>query len=120
VQLTSLLAGIQAVSFRGMTSEPVTRIKIRSLQTEVRLELITSAEDERGSIMAQNLFNLAVISSQIRAFLIMGDQFPTAVTRYSVQYVPHTVINGRVHIEGVYDEAAILKHIAMAIKNRPD
>jgi alkyl hydroperoxide reductase subunit AhpF len=117
VQLTSLLTGIQAVSFQGMTLEAMTRIKIRGLQKEVRIELITSSEDEQGSIMAQTIFNLAVFSPPIRSFLIMAEQFPTAVTRYAVQYLPHTVLNGRVHIDGIIDEEKLLVQIATAAKH---
>jgi len=41
--------------------------------------------------------------------------FPDIATRYSVRNLPHTVINGRVHVEGLLDESAILKQIARAL-----
>lgn len=115
-QMTSFTAAIQAVSFRGMTLEPVTRIKLKQLQTAVNLELFTAADNEAGALMAQPLFNIAVVNEHVRAFMIMADQFPTAVTRYSINYLPHTVMNGRVHVEGVIGEEDILKQIAMAVK----
>jgi alkyl hydroperoxide reductase subunit AhpF len=119
VQMTALIAGIQCVSFRGMTSEARTRIQLHRLQEEVALEIITDAGDEAGAAMAQIAFNIAVASQLVRCYLIMGDAFPDAIMRYSVKYLPHTVINGRVHVEGSLDEGALMKHIASALEAQP-
>ena len=115
-QMTSFVTAVQSVSFRGMTLEATTRIQLSRLQEEVRLELLTSAEDENGPIMAQMIFNMAVVNQHVHSFLIMSDQFPEAVLRYSVKYVPHLVVNGRVHLEGVVGEDVLLQHMAKAIK----
>lgn len=115
-QLTSLIAAIQCVSFRGTTSEPQTRIQLSRLSSQVDIEVLTSAEDEYGSVMAQAAFNMAVFAPTVRAFLIMADNFPDAVIRYSVSRLPHTIINGRVHLEGVVDEKTLLEHMAAAVR----
>ncbi len=115
VQITSLIAAIQSVSFRGMTSEAKTRILLKQIRDPVTMELVTSNEDEGGTLMAHQIFNLAVASEQVRSFLIMGDQFPQAVVGYSVRKLPHLVINKRVHVEGVIDEAAVMVHVASAL-----
>jgi alkyl hydroperoxide reductase subunit AhpF len=115
-QMTSLISAMQSVAFRGMTSEAMTRIQLKKLKTDVSLELITSAEDEAGTVMAHRACNLAVASSQIRTYIIMGDAFPQAVIRYSINRVPHLVINERVHLEGIVDEKVILEHIAATIR----
>ena len=115
-QMTSLVAAIQCVSFRGMTSEASTRIRLHRLNSEVNLELITTAGDEAGTVMAQRAFNMAVASSWIRSYLVMGDTFPEAFVRYSVSQVPHLVINGRNHVEGLLEEEQILEHIAAAVR----
>lgn len=115
-QMTSLIAAIQCVSFRGMTSEALTRIHLSQLERDVNLELITDTEDEAGAIMAQMIFNMAVASPHVRSYLVMGDAFPDAFVRYSVNFVPHLVINGRVHVEGVVDEKRLLAHIAAAVQ----
>jgi hypothetical protein len=47
--------------------------------------------------------------------MIMAEQFPVIIERYSVNYLPHTVINGRVHMEGVMAEKEILEHIAKVV-----
>jgi alkyl hydroperoxide reductase subunit AhpF len=114
-QMTSFTTAVQAVSFRGMTSEVPTRIQLSRLTQDITIELITAANDETGALMAHPLFNMAVISPHIRTYLIMGDQFPIAVERYSVNYLPHTIINGRIHIEGIVNETTILKHLRLAI-----
>jgi len=115
VQITSLIAAIQSVSFRGMTSEARTRILLKQIETPVTLELITSKDDEGGTLMAHQLFNMAVSSEQVGSYLIMGDAFPQAVVGYSVKSLPHIVINKRVHVEGIVDEMTLMKHIASAV-----
>lgn len=114
-QLTSLIAAIQCVSFRGSTSEARTRIQLSRLTRKVKLEVITTAGDESGGKMAQIAFNMAVFSPLVSAYLIMGDAFPQLMFRYSITRVPHTIINQRTHLEGVVDEATLLRHIAAAI-----
>jgi alkyl hydroperoxide reductase subunit AhpF len=112
--MTSFVTAVQAVSFGGMTLEAMTRIKLKQLDKGVNIELFSAADNEAGALMAQPLFNMAVINEHIRTFFIMADQFPTAVNRYSLNYLPHMVINSRVHMEGVVDEGEILKQIATA------
>lgn len=113
-QLTSLIAAIQAASFRGVTLEPLTRIKLHKLGTDITLELITADSDEYGGIVAKTAFGLAVASERVRAYLIMANMFPEAAIQNSAYTLPHLVVNGRVHLSGVADEETILKHIALA------
>jgi alkyl hydroperoxide reductase subunit AhpF len=114
--MTSFITAVQAVSFRGMTLEAMTRIKLKQLTQPVSIELFSAADNEAGALMAQPLFNMAVVNEHIRTFFVMTDQFPTAVDRYSLNYLPHMVINQRVHLEGVVDENEILRQIATAVK----
>lgn len=115
-QITSLIAAVQCVSFRGSTAEAKTRIRLRSLVQPVALELFTAAHDELGPAMAQAIFNMAVNSEYVRSFLIMSDAFPQAALRYSVTDLPHLVINRNVHVQGIADEDIILDQIAKAVK----
>ena len=115
-QMTSLIAAIQAVSFQGSSVEAKTRLRLQGLDQDVRLELLTAANDEAGAVMAKTAFGLAVASPHIRTFLIMADVFPVASVRYSAIYLPHMVINGRSHIEGILEEEELLKKIAYALR----
>ncbi len=115
-QMTSFIAAIQSVSFRGMTSEAKTRIRLRRLRQEVILELVTSADDEAGTVMAHRISNLAVVSPYIRSFIIMAQDFPQVLIRYSISHVPHLVVNERIHFEGIIEEEAILEQIGRALK----
>lgn len=114
-QMTSLISAMQSVAFRGMTSEAITRIQLNKLKHEVSLELITSADDKAGTVMAHRACNLAVVSPWVRTYVIMGDAFPEVVIRYSINRIPHLVINERVHLEGIVDEKVVLEHIAKSI-----
>ena len=115
LQMTSLIAAIQAVSFRGSTLEARTRIQLSKLQSDLNLELLSSAGDEAGTVMAKTVFGMAVASDHIRSFLIMADVFHEALWRYSVRTFPHLVINGRVHAGGFLSEEEIIKQITLAI-----
>ncbi len=115
-QMTSLISAMQCVAFLGMTSEAKTRIQLKKLKQDVSLELITSADDEAGTVMAHRIFNIAVVSPFVKSYLIMGDAFPDAATRYSVSLVPHLVINEKAHLSGVATEETILSQIAGQLK----
>lgn len=116
-QINALVGAIQAVSFRASNLEATTRIQLSRLPADARvdLEVFTSAENEPGPLVATLATGLAVASPNVRAFLIAADVFPQAAIRYSVHTMPHTVINGKVHVIGVLDEAKMLRQIAKAI-----
>jgi alkyl hydroperoxide reductase subunit AhpF len=116
VQMTSLIAAIQGVSFRASTLETRTRIQLSKMQTNIDLELLTSAEDELGAIMAKSIFGMAAASPHIRSFLIMADVFYEALWRYSVRQLPKLVINNRIQMDGLLSEDDILKQIALAVQ----
>lgn len=119
-QLTSLIAGIQAVAFQGQTLEPMTRIKLHKLADQdkpIDIELLTSAADMTGTVVAKTLFGAAMVHPRIRAFVIVTDFFPEAPIRYSAAYLPHTIINGRWHFEGELGEAQLVDLIVKALKN---
>jgi hypothetical protein len=121
-QMTSLIAGIQSVSFRGQTLEPLTRIRLHHLNAaateDINIEVLTSAEDELGAVIAKAAFGAAVAAERVRAFLIVADFFPEAARRYSAARLPHTVINRRVHYEGVLEEGELLHQIGLALSSQ--
>jgi hypothetical protein len=118
-QMTSLIAAIQAVAFRGQTLEPLTRIKLHRLNQAAReafsIEVLTSAEDEAGAVVAKAVFGAAAAAERVRALLIVTDFFPGATRRYSAASLPHTVINRRVHYQGVLDEEELIRQMALAM-----
>jgi alkyl hydroperoxide reductase subunit AhpF len=117
-QINSLVGAIQAVSFRASNLEARTRIRLSRLPEDARadLEVFTSAEDEEGPLVATLAAGLAVASPRVRAFLIAADVFPEAAIRYSVRTLPHTVIDGRVHLQGVIDEEGMVRQILRAVQ----
>ena len=117
-QMTSLIAAIQAVAFRGQTLEPATRIRLSRLPADaaVTIEVLTAADDEWGGVAAKAAFGMAAASERVRAYLIVTDFFPEATVRYSAATLPHVVINQRVHFSGAPDETALLRHIGLALR----
>ncbi|MBW7959062.1 MAG: hypothetical protein H3C69_05850 [Candidatus Promineofilum sp.] len=120
-QMTSLIAAIQAASFRGQTIEPLSRLKLHRMVetygTDVAIELLTSAEDEAGAVVAKSAFGAAASTDRVRTFLIVTDFFPEAAQRYSAQYLPHVVINQRVHYNGELEEDELVRQIGLALKS---
>lgn len=123
-QMTSLIAAIQAASFRGQTLEPLSRLKLHRLvetyNSDVAIELLTAAEDEEGALVAKSAFGAAASTERIRTFLIVTDYFPEAAQRYSAQYLPHIVINQRVHFNGPLEENELVRQIGIALKSGND
>lgn len=113
-QFSTLITAVQAVAFQGSTLEPVSRIKLHKLSQEVGIELVTAAENEGGPMLAKVIFGMAVAIPKIRAYVIMADSFPEVVDRYSIAILPHTIMNGRIHISGFADEAVLVQHVLKA------
>lgn len=120
IQMTSLIAAIQAVAFRGQTIEPLTRLKLHRLmaaaEKDIAIEVLTSTEDEAGAVVAKAAFGAAAANERIRAFLIVTDFFPEATQLYSVANLPHTVINKRVHFNGFLEEEELVRQVGLAVK----
>lgn len=123
-QMTSLVAAIQAVSFRGQTLEPLSRLKLHRMMAvareDIAIEVLTSAQDEAGAITAKAAFGAAASTDRLRTFLIVTDFFPEAARRYSAAYLPHIVINKRVHFSGPLDEDGLIHQIGIAVKSGLD
>jgi alkyl hydroperoxide reductase subunit AhpF len=117
-QINSLVGAIQAVSFRASNLEARTRIQLSRLPLEAQadLEVFSSATDEEGPLVATLAAGLAVASANVRAFIIAADVFPEAAIRYSVRSLPHTVVDGRVHFQGVTDEDGMVRQIVRAVQ----
>lgn len=114
-QINSVIGLIQAVSFQAQNIEPLTRIQLSRLPKNADIEVFGSVDNEASTVMATLSAGFAVASAKVRAFIIMADVFPQATLRYSINRLPHSVINQRVHIEGLVDEAGLLKRIAQSM-----
>ncbi len=116
VQLTSLITAIQVVSLEGQTVDPIVRGQLQSLTQEVQFELLTDPEDQGGVMVAKQIYGMAIENKHVRVYVVMVDQFADALVSYSVKELPHLVINGRVHIEGIPDDKTLIEHMAIAIR----
>lgn len=117
-QINTVVGAIQAVAFQGSTLSPKTRILLSRVpeDAEIKMQIFTTPEDEGGVLMGTLTANLAVISPAIKTWIVMINDFPQLTVRYSVQQLPHTVINQRHHLQGNYDEEQMLKYLARIIK----
>jgi len=114
--INSLMGMIQAVSFRGMTLEALTRIQLSRLQDIVKIELFSAPSNEAGVPMATLTANFAAVNANIATTLVMIDSFPNLATERSIYTIPHTMINGRHHLQGNYNEEQFLKTLSRILK----
>lgn len=114
-QINSVIGVIQAHAFQAQNLEPLTRIQLSRLPKKADIEVFCSADNEASTLVATLAAGLAVASPKVRAFIIMADVFAQATLRYSIHHLPHSVINGKIHVEGTVDEAELMKRLAMAM-----
>lgn len=116
--INTLVGAIQAVSFRASTMEAKTRILLSRLpsDTDLAIQLYTIPEDEEGVLMGTLLANLTVFSPRIRTWIVLVNDFPELVNRYSVYNFPHTVVNERHHLQGVYGEEQLVAQLGRILK----
>lgn len=117
LHINTLVGVIQAVSFRGQTLEPLTRIHLSRLQKPAALQVFTTANDEGGVLMGTLVANLAVVNERVRAQVFFLQHFPALVVQKSIYNVPHIILNDRHHLEGVVDEEKMLAFMARVLKN---
>lgn len=117
-QINTLVGAIQAVAFHGSTLPVKTRIQLSRIpaEEEITLQVFTSPEDEGGVLMGTLSANLAVLSPNIKTWIGMINDFPQLSIRFSVQDLPHTVINRNYHLQGVYDEDQMMTHLGKVIQ----
>ena len=118
-QMTSLIAAIQSVSFRGQTLEPASRLKLHQLnelQKHVAIEIVTLADNETGALVAKSAFGAAAASPWVKTYLVIADFFPETAQLYASKSLPHMVINKRVHFAGPLDEDELLRQIGLAVR----
>lgn len=115
--INTLIGAIQAVAFRASTLEAKTRIQLNRLMGDktAAVQLFTTPEDEEGVLMGTLLANLAVFSPAIRLWVVMQNDFPELAHKYSIYTLPHTIINERHHLQGVYDETQIVAQLVRII-----
>ena len=114
--INSLVGMIQAVSFRGMTLEAVSRIQLSRLKDLLKIEVFSAPSNEDGVRMATLTANVTVVNPNIATTLVMIDAFPQLAVERSIYTIPHTVINARHHLQGTYKESSFLKILARLVK----
>jgi hypothetical protein len=117
-QINTLIGAIQAVAFHGSTISVKTRIQLSRIpsEEEISLQVFTSPEDEGGVLMGTLAANLAVLCPNVKCWIGMVNDFPQLSVRFSIHNLPHTIINRNYHLQGVYDEEQMLKHLAKVLQ----
>ena len=87
-QMTSLISAVQAVAFRGQTLEPRTRILLHKLAADIEIEVLTSAEDEAGALMAKP----PLVSPSLTPVFAAFSLWPTAFPRPLLAIRPNTCL----------------------------
>ncbi len=114
-EFSSLITSIGLVSRGDSQLSQSTHEFLRELAEEVQLEVFvtpTCPYCPRAVILAHQL---AIASPRVRAAMVEATEFPELSMRYGISGVPHSVINGRVHVVGAVPEGQLAAEIERAI-----
>lgn len=120
--INTLVGAIQAVAFHGSTLSVKSRIQLSRLPAgeEINIQMFTIPEDEGGVVMGTLVANVAVLCPHIKVWIGMINDFPQLATRFSIENLPHTVLNRYYHLQGVYDEEQMVQHLAKVSRPQLD
>lgn len=114
-EFTSLITSIGLVSQGESQLSSETQELLQNLEDEVKVEVFvtpTCPYCPRAVILAHQL---AVASPRVSAAMVEATEFPEQSMQYGISGVPHSVINGRVHVVGAVPEAQFRAEIQRAV-----
>lgn len=114
-EFTTLLTAIVDAGSGKPEIEQATSYFLSSLDRDLLLKVFVTPTCPHCPRAAVTALRLAGASPRVRAEIIEANEFPEMSIRYSVQGVPRTVINDRLHLEGSLPEAVFVEALAAAL-----
>ncbi len=114
-EFTTLLTSIVDAGSGKPEIEQATSDFLAGLDRDLLLKVFVTPTCPHCPRAAVTALRLAAASPRVRAEIIEANEFPEMSARYSVQGVPRTVINDRLHLEGSLPEAVFVKALAAAL-----
>lgn len=113
-EFTPLILAILTVSQGTAALNPETREKIKSLETDVHIQVFTTPTCPYCPQAVQIAHQLALESEHIRADMVESVEFPHLANKYDVFAVPKVIINETHTFEGVLPEEKFVEEIIKA------
>ena len=110
-ELASLVSAVLMVSHGDAGLEPDTRPALLHLDAPTRLQVFVTPTCPYCPGAVTLAHRMAVAGPRVTAEMIDASEFPDLAERYGVRAVPHTVINGSVHVMGAVPEAEMLARL---------
>jgi glutaredoxin-like protein len=110
-ELASLLSAVLMMSRGDDGLDPGTRGALAHLDAPARLQVFVTPTCPYCPSAVTLAHRMAVASPNVTAEMIDASEFPDLSERYGVRAVPHTVINGVVHVIGAVPEAEMLARL---------
>lgn len=110
-ELASLISAVLMMSHGEGALEPATRDALAHLEEPARLQVFVTPTCPYCPGAVTLAHKMAMASPRVTAEMIDASEFPDLSDRYGVRTVPHTVINGTVHVIGAVPEAEMLARL---------
>jgi len=111
----TLIDGIVDVSHRDSGSAEGTRLALRALDKDVRIQVFVTPTCPYCAAAVRRAHRFAIESPRIRGEMIESEEFPSLSDKYKVFGVPKTIVNETVQFEGVVTEDAFLANVLKAV-----
>ena len=111
-EFATLVEDIRMVSAGTAELSAATRKAMSGLKAPLHIQVFvtpTCPYCPRAVLLAHKL---ALASPLVSADMVDASEFPDLSDRYGVHSVPHTVVNGIVHVEGAVPEEAFVQELA--------
>ena len=115
-EFSSLLTSIVDMGMESPPLEEETAAFLEGLEQDLDVKVFVTPSCPYCPRSAVLGLRLAMASPRVNAQVIEANEFPELSAKYSVQGVPRTVINGRIHAEGALPESAFVKGLSRALQ----
>jgi len=111
-EFASLISAVLMVSSGQAALTPATIAALSRVAEPLQIQVFVTPTCPYCPAAVTLAHKLAMASPHVSAEMIDASEFPDLSDRFGVRAVPHTVINGKVHVEGSVPEAALIEKMA--------
>jgi glutaredoxin-like protein len=102
--ISALIEDIVQISKNESELTDATKQKLREVVNPMSLEVFVKSSSPYSPSLVNISHRIAMENENITAHLINISDYPHLSMRYNIENVPHTVVNGRISLEGALNE----------------
>lgn len=127
VRYFGLPAGVEFAAFietivdssRGTpVLQPATLRSLRKIKDDVRLDIMVTPVDPHSPPVARMAAKMALLNGRIRTSIVEIGEYPALAQRYGIRFTPTAIINEKLGIPGLIDEATLLQGITNVLSGK--